>query len=181
MHARPVLALAAALWVLGGCGDGRRGRAAEREAFDRWRAARDSQSAAAATAGRARVARELPARERQWAARGPAAYRVRVSDDGCRCPPRPPVVVTVRGGVVTSVADTLGRPAPDSLAGVAPYAAVPRLFAALRAWSRPDARRSLSADFDPALGYPTRVSVGGLVLPHMGLSLRLSDLAPVDP
>src|SRR4051794_11611243 len=101
----------------------------------------------------------LAAARFRWAQRAPAAYTVTMLRT-CEClrEMTGPVTVSVRNGIAES------RLYVESGAAVSPqYAAlfptVEGLFALIEAGIRSDTR-PLSAQYDSALGYPTRFSIG---------------------
>lgn len=102
---------------------------------------------------------ELTSAQHRWASLAPASYTV-VASQQCEClaAASGPVIISVRNGVVES------RQYVQSGAAVPPayassFPTVDELFAMIEVEQRAGTPL-LVAQYDPALGYPTRFSVG---------------------
>jgi hypothetical protein len=105
-----------------------------------------------------RVASDLAMAKRRWAATAPASYQYTFSRS-CFCLVEftRPVVVTVRNGTVESVhyADTGAPVAPSLVPG---YPTIEGVFALVDEALVKHAA-SVTAEYDPARGYPVRIFI----------------------
>lgn len=136
-------------------------------------------SGGGAVADRTLVA-ELRRSRDLWASRHVAGYRYTLQVS-CFCPPplTDRVVIEVRNGVRTSITFAgSGAPAPAEL--FAQYDSVEKLFAFLEREINAPADR-ISADYDPASGYPVDVFIDRIepaADDELGLSVRSFEIIP---
>lgn len=104
------------------------------------------------------IAKELRQNRRRWAAQNIANYRYTLQIN-CFCLPevRQPVVIEVRNGKRTSITPVQSG-LPVNASYFRRYDTIPKLFNVIQAAIN-DKADSISVTYDPALGYPTQISI----------------------